>query len=563
MRLARRAVILPVVLMVLMLLGLLCAMFAFRVNADLCSTQAISFRLQTRLAAEAGVDRVKLLLRGDAKFDVDQWYHNPEELHRIVVWVRDFDNTELGTNQEYDGPAMAYRFSIVADDPTDDEERIRIGISDEAAKLNLNTATERQLRVLVRAAIGEENEESEEFTPQDIVDAILDWRDPDRKPRGEAGDTEGDYYRRLPQPYKVKNGPFDTVEELLLVKGVTGQILYGEDFDRNGLLTPNEDDGEQTFPPDNEDNILNLGLYPYLTVLSKENNVSNANRQRVHLYGNAEALRAELEIAFPEDPDVVDYVVAATRSQGEGNKGPNNPGTGGDGQAPPDGSADTQGDENEGDKQGPGGATDEENDGNDPPETGSAEGSESDDGQGTPAPMPTVASLLRDQIDGENLQRSPVTLEHLPTLLDVTTPYAPDQKTIPGLININTAPGRVLRCLEGAGGEPALSPEQIEAILEARERVPSEDKVTPAWLLMEEVLDLDTFELIAPQITARGQQFRIEALGYGDHVGMVTRLQVVVDAVGPIVQTIYYRDLTYLGGRFPIREEDLERIRVH
>ena len=559
MRSARRAVILPVVLMVLMLLGLLCAMFAFRVNADLCSTQAIAFRLQTRLAAEAGVERVKLLLRGEAKFDVDQWYHNPEELHRIVVWVQEFDNTELGTNQEYDGLAMAYRFSIVADDPTDDEERIRIGITDEASKLNLNTATERQLLVLVRAAVGEENEE---INPQDIVDAILDWRDPDKDPRGEAGDTEGDFYRRLLQPYQVKNGPFDTVEELLLVKGVTGQVLYGEDFDRNGLLTPNEDDGEQTFPPDNEDGILNPGLYPYLTVLSKENNVSNANRERVHLYGNADKLRAELEIAFPDDPDVVDFVVNATRSQGKDKKGPSNPGKGGDGQEPPDGSADKPGGEIEGDELGPGGAADEENEGNEPPESGPPGGSETDDGRGTSAPMPTVASLLRDQIDGENLQRSPVTLEHLPTLLDVTTPYAPDQKTIAGLININTAPARVLRCLEGPGGEPALSPEQIEAILEARERVPSEDKVTPAWLLIEEVLDLDTFELIAPQITARGQQFTIEALGYGDHIGMVTRLQVVVDALGPIVQTIYYRDLTYLGGRFPIREEDLERIRV-
>jgi hypothetical protein len=40
-------------------------------------------------------------------------------------------------------------------------------------------------------------------------------------------------------------------------------------------------------------------------------------------------------------------------------------------------------------------------------------------------------------------------------------------------------------------------------------------------------------------------------------VGAVTRLQVVVDMVGPIPQTIYYRDISYLGANFPIREEDL------
>lgn len=141
-------------------------------------------------------------------------------------------------------------------------------------------------------------------------------------------------------------------------------------------------------------------------------------------------------------------------------------------------------------------------------------------------------------------------------LMDGTTTVPPQQREIPGLININTAPPLVLRCIDG------LTRDQIEAILETRGRVPPEAKKTTAWLVTEEVIDPGTYELIAPQITARGQQFTIESLGYADHLGMVTRLQVVVDMVGPIAQTIYYRDLTYIGGHFPIREEDLERIRV-
>ena len=54
----------------------------------------------------------------------------------------------------------------------------------------------------------------------------------------------------------------------------------------------------------------------------------------------------------------------------------------------------------------------------------------------------------------------------------------------------------------------------------------------------------------------------IEALGFADHIGTVTRLQVLVDLVGPIAQTIYYRDLSNLGGHFTIREEDKENVRV-
>ena len=49
----------------------------------------------------------------------------------------------------------------------------------------------------------------------DVADAILDWIDEDDEPR-EYG-AEWDYYAQLQPPYKPKNGPLDTVEELLLV----------------------------------------------------------------------------------------------------------------------------------------------------------------------------------------------------------------------------------------------------------------------------------------------------------------------------------------------------------
>ena len=545
-------VILPVVLLVLVLLGLLIAMFSFRVNADLATTQAVGMRLQTRLAAEAGVDRIKQILR-ESRFDIDRWYHNPDELHRVIVWMNGVDGTVWGTNDEFDEPTMAYRFSIVADDPTDDEDLIRIGITDESSKLNLNTATSPQLLSLVRAAVGQ----NQEINPQDIVDAILDWRDRDRTPRGKAGDTEGVYYRRLPKPYRVKNGDFATVEELLLVKGVTGQILYGEDFDRNGLLTPNEEDGDLSFPPDNEDSVLNRGLYPYLTVLSSEDNVSNENRQRIYLGGDESTLRAGLETVFPGEPNVVNFIVRAALpgTQGSGGGAGNNAGanTGGEG-------GDEQGEGNEplgstGNTEGAAGGGSEER-GGDEGAAVAAGGANRRSGRangaaGRPVSILTPAALLRNP---QGSGSSPVTLEHLATLLDRTTTVR-DRK-IRGLVNINTAPPRVLRALGG------FTQEVIELIMEQRDRLSPEDKETPAWLLTEEIVDQATFERLAPMLTARGQQFTIESLGYADHIGMVTRLHVVVDMLGPVTQTIYYRDVTYLGGHFPIREEDLELLRA-
>jgi len=580
----RRGVILPVVLFVLVLLGLLVAMFSFRVNADLAATQAVAYRQQARLAAEAGVDAVKLLLR-TARLEVNRWYHNPDELHRIIVWAPGIEPTLWGTNEELDEGWVAFRFSIVADDPTDDEKYIRFGITDAAACVNLNTATEEQLLYLVGAVAGGD----EEFNPTEIVDAILDWRDQDALPRGGAADTEGEYYRALAEPYRVKNGDFDTVEELLLVKGVTPRILFGEDLDRNGLLSPNEDDGDESFPPDNGDGVLNRGVFPYLTVFSAEDNVSNDNRQRIYLFADENVVREELGKVFEDDPGVIDYIVEVTRTQtrGSGRGGsPENDGgdsqpSGEEGDASADTDADPEGDkdatrqqrrdedpkpegdaaedadapatgETEDEEESPEAETDAPEEETDAPE----EEEESDDVESGAAPIRSPASLLIPRSIRGEVREGPLGPEHLAVLMDRTTTVSSEQRKIRGLINVNTAPPLVLKCL----GE--LTDEQITSIVDLRTALDAQTKATPAWLVTEEVVDLETFERIAPLITARGQQFTIESLGYADHIGMVVRLQVVVDMVGPIAQTVYYRDLTHLGGQYPIREEDKDNVRV-
>ena len=162
--------------------------------------------------------------------------------------------------------------------------------------------------------------------------------------------------------------------------------------------------------------------------------------------------------------------------------------------------------------------------------------------------------MLPKMVDGQETP-SPLTVEHLAVLMDRTSMVNPEERTIPGLININTASATVLECLED------LSQEQIQEILATRDSLDSETLATTAWLVSEGIMEATDFEKVAPHITARGQQFTIESVGYADHMGMVTRLQVVVDMNGPIAQTVYYRDISNLGGAFPIREADKEKIR--
>jgi len=95
----------------------------------------------------------------------------------------------------------------------------RVHIQDESGKINLNMVSEQQLEALIRAAGIED--------PDALIlrDSILDWRDPDSitRPFG----AEDDYYLSLDPPYTAKNGRFDAVEELLLVRGVTRDYFYG------------------------------------------------------------------------------------------------------------------------------------------------------------------------------------------------------------------------------------------------------------------------------------------------------------------------------------------------
>jgi general secretion pathway protein K len=101
-----------------------------------------------------------------------------------------------------------------------DPGRLSYRITDESARLNLNRASREILdRLFQDAGI--------EKTDRDvIVDSIQDWRDPNEEHR--LNGAESDYYLALPVPYRSKNADFDSVEELLQVRGVTRELLYGK-----------------------------------------------------------------------------------------------------------------------------------------------------------------------------------------------------------------------------------------------------------------------------------------------------------------------------------------------
>ena len=158
-------------------------------------------------------------------------------------------------------------FWLIGRDNSDQTLRTPVyGLVDEGSKLNLNTATLDMLEMLPR------------MTPE-FAAAIIDWRDTDEDVT--IGGAESETYLRLNPPYFCKNAPFESLDELRLVEGVTSEILFGEDSNLNGVLDPNENDGAVTLPDDNRDGLLDPGIFEYLTVYSREPNKRSDGTARV------------------------------------------------------------------------------------------------------------------------------------------------------------------------------------------------------------------------------------------------------------------------------------------
>jgi general secretion pathway protein K len=93
---------------------------------------------------------------------------------------------------------------------------VKVEIRDESAKIDLNTAADSLLRGLLLSTGLADDEASK------LLDAILDWRDPDslKRPNG----AEESDYQAAGLPYKPANAPFQAIEELQLVLGMRPEI---------------------------------------------------------------------------------------------------------------------------------------------------------------------------------------------------------------------------------------------------------------------------------------------------------------------------------------------------
>lgn len=174
---------------------------------------------------------------------------------QYVLGVLDEDASDLDTltEDQFAAVQVGNGYFWLLRPQYDDPSLPAFGLVDEGSKLNINTATYDQLMLLPGMT-------------DDIAGSIVDWRDEDSNPT--SGGAESDYYLSLPNPYYAKNAPFETVEELLMVRGMTRDYLYGTDTGIP-LGTENQTISSGTTSTDLE---LARGLYNLLTIYSAEPN---------------------------------------------------------------------------------------------------------------------------------------------------------------------------------------------------------------------------------------------------------------------------------------------------
>lgn len=102
-----------------------------------------------------------------------------------------------------------------------------------------------------------------ETEAREIVDALVDWIDEDDKESDNGAETS--YYQSLDQPYSARNGPVHSIDELLLVRGITPELFFGS-ADSKGLkdlLTAYGDDGKINI--NTTEPVIIRGMNPLIT----------------------------------------------------------------------------------------------------------------------------------------------------------------------------------------------------------------------------------------------------------------------------------------------------------
>jgi general secretion pathway protein K len=249
---ARRGVALIMVLGALTVLTVMLTEFQNETSAELGSSIAQRDALKAEYAARSAINLSRLLIAAE-----------PTIRKPISFMLRGVSQIKVW---EYAGPVLSAfndaensdQFSALASVNLAEGKNLgmegagfEVTIVDEDAKLNVNRAAVggsvgvQQLSARLITLLGQpqyatlfegEDADGQVNDPQTICAAIVDWVDPNQdaaldfcNPLSETAQQtvpEDTFYQQLDQPYFRKNAPFDSLEELRMVRGVNEDFWF-------------------------------------------------------------------------------------------------------------------------------------------------------------------------------------------------------------------------------------------------------------------------------------------------------------------------------------------------
>ncbi|MEN1679208.1 MAG: hypothetical protein AAGJ46_06415 [Planctomycetota bacterium] len=505
---SRDGAILLTVLVVIALLAVGSASFFDWTFTEYKATRSFGRQTQARLAAESGVDVLRALLAEEPE-DIQVaggLYDNPGRFRGVIL-------------RDDALPALRCRVSVLA--PLLDYGEyagVRFGLENESSRLNLNTLlsldetgdTAARDRLMSLPGMTEA-----------IADAILDWLDTDIEVRPFGAETS--YYTSLDPPYEPQNGPLESIDQLLRVRDVTPELLYGLDRNRDLVIDAAEAATELPAGVENIDGEMNRGWAAYLTLYSAERALTPEGEPKVNVNtDDLETLHRDISSVLGREE--ANFIVAYRQGGPAGDAA---------GQAA-------------GAEFGGGGAT----------QTVRAGDVQIDFNAPAAVTIDNLMRLVGASVEvvqaGENQQQTIEPLfpdepgasaTFLPELLDYLTVY--EDEVAPGRMNVNQAPRSLLASI------PGMPPEAVEAVIGARDFDPTEtrpERRHATWLYSEGYLSLEEMTEVMPLVTGGGDVYRAQMIGFFDEEGPMQRMEVVIDDTADTPRVIYRQDLSPLGG---------------
>lgn len=509
---SREGMILVVVLIVIVLISLAGYNFLGALVTENKAVRMHGDELQAQNLVSSGLEYMKAMLRkppaGENDDIPDLFSEEMDSPYRGVLVFGEEKDIFRG------------RFSILSPDlEATTPEKLKWGPGNESAKLNLHAVAHWEK---VEPGSGKEALLQLPQMTEAIADSILDWIDEDSSSRDQGAEEE--YYDSLNPGYQPRNAVPLSLDELLLVKDVTRDLLYGRDLNHDYYISSLEQEllGDDELLEETTDEPA-IPWSWLLTVHSTERIQDKDNKPLLNV--NAKDLK-ELHPKLIEavGKTWADYIILYRQL------GPQSP-------EKPEAAKTAKVVK----------PTEIKLDLNLEPKFSFITLLDFA-GAKIEAPNPDKAATEKTILYKSPLGDSVSSLqEGLPQIVTKLTVY--EKPLVIGRININEAPLEVLKCVPGVDEALALT------IVNNRSDQEGEGQETPrrhpTWLLTDGLVSLEQMKQILPYFTDGGEVFQAQIIGFFDHGGPSSRVEVILDGTQPSFRVLYWNDLRMHGLAFP------------